>query len=107
MTKFGCKGRIRWKQCNLAYDWNMCALITQEDFIVKGSAHKVLIVFLHTLQVTQATSPPKAKPKTIFYISYDHLASSMAIVLSIHAFAKACVQSESWVAIQKGHFHRK
>jgi hypothetical protein len=37
MTKFRCKGGIRWNYCNLAYDWNMCALITQEDFIVKGS----------------------------------------------------------------------
>jgi hypothetical protein len=66
---------------------------------VKGSVHKVLIVFLHTLQVTQTTNPPKAKPKTIFYISYDHLAPNMAIVLSIHAFVKACEQSEAWVAI--------
>jgi hypothetical protein len=31
----------------------------------------------------------------------------MAIVLSIHAFAKACKQLEAWVTIRKGHLHRK
>jgi len=35
--------------------------------------------------VTHATSLPKIKPKTIFYISCDHLAPNMAIILSIHA----------------------
>jgi hypothetical protein len=38
---------------------------------------------MQTLQVIQATSFPKAKPKTI--ISCDNLAPSMAIILSIHA----------------------
>jgi hypothetical protein len=63
----------------------MCAFITLEDFIVKGSAHKVLRVVLHTSQVTQAMSLPKAKPNFFFDISCDHLAPNMAIILSIHA----------------------
>ncbi len=39
---------------------------------------------LQTLQMTQATSFPKAKPKIIINISCDHLAPNMAIILSIH-----------------------
>jgi hypothetical protein len=37
------------------------------------------------MQVTQATSFPKTKPKIIFDIGCDHLAPSMPIVLSIDA----------------------
>ncbi len=35
--------------------------------------------------MTQATSFPEVKPKMIIDIGYDHLAPSMAVVLSIHA----------------------
>jgi hypothetical protein len=63
----------------------MCAPTTLEDFIARSSAHKVLIVVLHTTQVTETTCLPEAKPKTIFDISCDHLAPNMAIILSIHA----------------------
>jgi hypothetical protein len=40
---------------------------------------------MQTLQMTQAMSFPKAKPKSILDIGYDHLTPSMAIILSIHA----------------------
>jgi hypothetical protein len=63
----------------------MCAFISPEHFIAKGSLHKVLIVVLHTMQVTQATSLSKAKPKNVFDINCDDLAPSMAIIISIHA----------------------
>jgi len=69
----------------LVYDWNMCAFIAPEHFIAKGSVHKVLIVILHTTQVTQAMSLLKVKPKTVFDIKHDDLALRMAIILSIHA----------------------
>jgi hypothetical protein len=62
-----------------------CALTTPKDFIARANVHKVFIVVLHTLQVTHAMNLPKVKPKTIFYISCDHLAPNMAIILSIHA----------------------
>jgi hypothetical protein len=52
-----------------------------KGFIVKGKTHKVLTIILHTTKVTQATSLPKAQPKTIFNIGGDHLTPSMAIVL--------------------------
>jgi hypothetical protein len=54
-------------------------------FIVRSKTHKVLTIVLHTPQVTQATSLPKAKPKRIFYISCDQLTPSMAIVLFVYA----------------------
>jgi hypothetical protein len=63
----------------------MCAFIALENFIAKGSVHKVFIVILHTMQVTQAMNLLKAKPKTVFDINYDDLAPRMAIILSIHA----------------------
>jgi hypothetical protein len=37
------------------------------------------------MQMTQATSLLEAKPKIVFDINYDHLAPSMAIILSICA----------------------
>jgi len=61
------------------------AFITLEHFIAKGNVHKLLIVVLHTMQVTQAMSLLKDKPKTVFDITYDDLAPRMAIILSIHA----------------------
>jgi hypothetical protein len=63
----------------------MCALTTPKDFIAKASVHKVFIVIMQTPQVTQATSFPKAHTKIILDIGCDHLAPSMAIILSIHA----------------------
>jgi hypothetical protein len=63
----------------------MCALTTLTDFITKASVHKVLIVVMQTPQVTQATSFLEAQVKIILDIGCDHLAPSMAIILSIHA----------------------
>jgi hypothetical protein len=62
-----------------------CAFTAPKDFIAKANLHKVFIVVLHTPQVTPTTSLLKVKPKTIFYISCDHLAINMAIILSVHA----------------------
>jgi hypothetical protein len=56
-----------------------------KDFIVKAIMHKVFIIILNTTQLTQATSLLEVKPKTIFDIGCDHLAPSMATILSIHA----------------------
>jgi hypothetical protein len=63
----------------------MCAVTVPKDFIVKASAHKIFIILMQTLQMTQATSFPKAKPKTIIDIGYDHFTPSMAVILFIHA----------------------
>jgi hypothetical protein len=63
----------------------MIALTTPKCFIASGRVHKVLTFILHTLQVTQATSLPKAKPKQKIYIGCDQLTPSMAIVLFVHA----------------------
>ncbi len=65
----------------MVYDWNICALTTPKHFIVRDNVHKVLIVDLHTMQVTQATSFLEAKPKIDFDISCENLAPSMAIIL--------------------------
>jgi hypothetical protein len=59
----------------------MNALAAIEDFIAKAKTHKVLIIIMHIMQVTQTTSLLEAKPKTIFDIGCDHL----AIVLFVHA----------------------
>jgi hypothetical protein len=56
-----------------------------EGFITRGRTHIVLIIILHTTQVTQATSLLEAQPKVIFNIGGDHLTTSMAIVLFVHA----------------------
>jgi hypothetical protein len=63
----------------------MCALITLKKFIAKFSAHKVLTIIMQALQMTQAMNFLEVKPKIIFDIGCDHLAPSMAIILSIHA----------------------
>jgi hypothetical protein len=63
----------------------MCAFTTPKYFIVKANVHKVLTLVMQALQVTQATSFPEAKPKTILDIGCDHLTPSMAIILSIYA----------------------
>jgi hypothetical protein len=63
----------------------MCALTALEDFIARANAHKVIIVILETLQITQAMSFLEVKPKIILNIGCDDLAPSMAIILSIHA----------------------
>ncbi len=52
---------------------------------LRHKMHKVLTIILHTPQVTQTTSLPKAKPKWIFYISCDQLTPSMAIILFVFA----------------------
>jgi hypothetical protein len=52
---------------------------------MRSKVHKVLTIILHTSQVTQATSLPKAKPNRFFYIGCDQFTLSMAIILSIHA----------------------
>jgi hypothetical protein len=39
------------------------------------------------MQVPQIVSFLEAKTKTIFYIGYDDLALSVAIILFVHAFA--------------------
>jgi hypothetical protein len=49
----------------------MNALIAPKCLIANAGMHKVLTIILHTLQMTQATSPPKVKPKWIFYIGCD------------------------------------
>ncbi len=46
----------------------MNALTRPKCFIANDIAHKVLIIILHTLQVTQAMSFLEVKPKQIFYI---------------------------------------
>jgi hypothetical protein len=56
-----------------------------KDFIVKAKMHKVFIIILNIMQMTQATSLPNVKPKIIFDIGCDHLAPSMATILFIHA----------------------
>jgi hypothetical protein len=63
----------------------MCAFTTLEDFITIANAHKVIIVILETLQLTQAMSFLEVKPKIILKIGCAPLAPSMAIILSIHA----------------------
>jgi hypothetical protein len=60
-------------------------LTVPEDFIAKARMHKVFIIILNTTQMTQATSLSKVKPKIIFDIGCDHLAQSIATILSIHA----------------------
>jgi len=63
----------------------MHAFITLEDFMARANAHKVIIVILETLQVTQAKSFLEVKPKIVLNIGCDHLTPNMAIILSIHA----------------------
>jgi hypothetical protein len=63
----------------------MCAFIAPKDFIVRANAHKVFIIVMQTLQVTQATSFCKVKPKIVFNIGCDNLTPNMAIIFSIHA----------------------
>jgi hypothetical protein len=63
----------------------MCAFITLEDFIIRASAHKFFTIIMQTMQVTQAMSFLKAKPKTILDIGCDHIAPSMTVLLSIDA----------------------
>jgi hypothetical protein len=50
------------------------------------------------MQVTQAMSLLEAQPKSIFDISCDHLAPSMAIIHSIHAlhFQRAMSIGKHW-----------
>jgi hypothetical protein len=87
----------------------MCEFTTLEDFIVRIGVHKYLIVVLHIAQVTQAMSLLETKPKIVFDISCDHLAPSMAIILSIHALHLRRPMN-SWKhgwQFKKGHFHRK
>ncbi len=93
------QGRSVWRLCNLAHDWNMCALVIPKDFIARANAHKVFIIVLHTMQMTQATSLLEAKPKIVFDINYDHLAPSMAIILSIcalHLWRPMSNQKHKW-----------
>jgi hypothetical protein len=85
MTKFACKGGSGGKQCHLAHDWNMCALTTPRDFIARASAHKVLIIVLQTLQMTQAMNFSKAKLKIILDIGCDHFTPNMAIIFFMYA----------------------
>jgi hypothetical protein len=63
----------------------MCAFIVLEDFIARGRVHKVLIIILHIMQVTQTTSLLKIRPNLFFDMGCDHLAPNMAIIFSIHA----------------------
>jgi hypothetical protein len=56
IREFVSKQGSGWNQCHLTYDWNMNALATIEAFIAKIKMHKVLIIIMHTTQVTQATS---------------------------------------------------
>jgi hypothetical protein len=49
--------------------------------------------------VTQATSFPEVKPKIILNMGCDHLAPSMAIILSIHALnlqRLVCSRKHKW-----------
>jgi len=97
MTKFASKQRSKWSQLHLTYSWNMNILIVLESFIVKGKVHKVITIILHTMQVTQAISLREAQPKIIFNINGDHLTSSMAIILFVHAlhFERVVMHSQA------------
>jgi hypothetical protein len=63
----------------------MCAFIVLENFIARGRVHKVLIIILHIMQVTQTTTLLETRPNLFFDMGCDHLAPNMAIILSIHA----------------------
>ncbi len=67
---------------------------TPKDFIVKAKMHKVFVIILNTTQMTQATNLLEVNPKTIFDIGCDHLAPSMAAILSIHALHLGRVVSD-------------
>jgi len=84
MTKFASKRGSQWSQLHLTYDWNMNIFTAPKGFIVRGKAHKVLTIILHTTKVTQAMNLLEVQPKTIFNIGGDHLTPSMAIVLFVH-----------------------
>jgi hypothetical protein len=71
----------------------MSTLTELECLIANARARKVFIIILHTLQVTQAMSLPKAKPKLFFYITCDQPTPSMVIVLFVHALPSGRVVS--------------
>jgi len=63
----------------------MNTLAAIDDFIAEAKMHTVLIIIMHTMQVTQATILLEAKPKTIFDSGCDQLAPNMAIILFVLA----------------------
>jgi hypothetical protein len=48
MIELACKGGSEWRQCLLTHDWNMCALITIEDFIARTNAHEIFTIIMKT-----------------------------------------------------------
>lgn len=85
MIEFASKQGGRWKHYHLNYDWNMCALITLEDFTVKGRVHKMFIIILHIVRMTQTTSLPKIKPKILLILFAITLHQTWPSFFLIHA----------------------
>jgi hypothetical protein len=106
MIEFASKQGGKWKHCHLNYDWNMCAFITLEDFIMKGTVHKMFIVILHTIQMTKQWAFLKLSPKLFWYWLWSPCTKhGHHTFYPCLASTKACEQLKAPTIIQTKHPH--
>jgi hypothetical protein len=97
VVEFVNKGLIPRFENNLSFHREVDWFFDLGNFISNTKMDEVIVIDMHTTQVTQTLNLLGTKTKTIFNIGCDHLRPNMAIIFSVH------VLHLWWIGITKGH----